>query len=75
MNLRRRFPHKGVERLVMLALAQGWRVERTGTGHLRFVPPDKDNPAVIVPFTPSDHRSLLNSTSQLRRSGLHVPRK
>ena len=49
---------------------QGWRIEKTGKNHWRFIPPDKASPMVIASGTPSDARARNNLTSQLRRSGL-----
>jgi len=54
------------------ARQQGWRVEITNGGHLRFIPPDKERPMVHAPATSSDYRGLANTAAQLRRSGLDI---
>jgi len=59
-----------LRKVIDAALAQGWRIERLTTGHLRFVPPDKTKHMVVVGGTPSDFRWLQNTISKLRRSGL-----
>lgn len=58
------------KKLALVAQEQGWRVEATKGGHVRFVPPQ--GRVVIVSKTPSDHRSILNSRALLRRQGLKV---
>ncbi len=60
-----------LKRLIRAARNQGWQVERTDGGHLRFRPPDATGPPIITPSTPSDWRGLLNLRARLRRSGLH----
>lgn len=62
-----------LKRLMKLAREQGWSVEMTGGHHLRWTPPE--GPYVICPSTPSDHRSIPNTISNLRKAGLEVPRK
>jgi hypothetical protein len=60
-----------VKDLVRLARAQGWSVEM-GSGHWKFVPPDKSKSVVHVAATPSDWRTLKNTVGMLRRAGLDV---
>ncbi len=48
---------------------QGFKATQTGTGHWKFVPPQKGRTIVVTSSTPSDHRSLNNFLSRLRRSG------
>lgn len=48
---------------------QDWRVEPTNSGHVKFIPPEKDKPIVIAAATTTDHRAAANLLSQLRRSG------
>jgi hypothetical protein len=50
---------------------QGFRVTQTGAGHWKFVPPQKGRMIVVTSGTPSDHRSLDNFLSRLRRSGFN----
>jgi predicted RNA binding protein YcfA (HicA-like mRNA interferase family) len=57
--------------LVDLAQEQGWVVTLTGGDHLRFQGPDGQ--LVFTAQTPSDHRSIKNAVSFLRRAGLVVP--
>lgn len=47
---------------------QGWRVEATKKGHIRFYAPDGTN-IVHAAGTPSDRRSIDNLIAQLRRYG------
>jgi predicted RNA binding protein YcfA (HicA-like mRNA interferase family) len=63
---------KDMKRLRKAAEQQGWRVEDTRGGHVRFLPPDRSQPAVVAGGTPSDHRSWLNLLAMLRRAGLDV---
>lgn len=58
--------------LYRLAICQGWRVERTSGGHLRWVPPDADKPFVISASSPSDLRAVRNLRQYLRASGLVI---
>jgi len=46
---------------------QGWAVERTRNGHLRFVGPN--DVVVTSSSTPSDTRSMRNLKARLKRSG------
>lgn len=62
-----------LRKIEQAAREQGWRVERTTKGHIRFVPPDATMPMVIASGTPSDQRSIKNLIAQLRRSGFIWP--
>lgn len=55
--------------LRQLAESHGWVVTYTGSGHLRFKPPD-GGAVIFAPSTPSDRRAVLNVRAQLRRQGL-----
>jgi hypothetical protein len=55
------------------AQEQGWEIGVTKKGHLRYVPPDREQPIVIGSGTPSDKRALKNFVAQLRRSGFVWP--
>lgn len=57
----------------VLSLAQdaGWTADRTGKGHLQLKGPHGRG-LVTAPSTPSDHRSVDNLISHLRREGLDV---
>lgn len=52
------------------ARKQGWIVELTRSGHIKFVPPDPGTPALVTAGTPSDRRGLRNLRADLRRRGL-----
>lgn len=56
--------------LVKAAKKQGWRVEPTRGGHIRFTPPWKHMQQIICSSTPSDRHAVRNALSQLRRNGL-----
>lgn len=51
---------------------QGWTIEITGSGHLKWVPPKKSEDIVFSASTPSDHRALKNLLSRLKKSGLSI---
>lgn len=72
---RRTTRHKGLSQLVKLAQSQGWLVERTQSGHIRFIPPSADRPMIVSSSTPSDHRSIKNLKARLKRSGLKMNRR
>lgn len=61
-----------MKKLISLAKSQGWSVTKTGSNHIRFLPPQPDKPIVIGSSTPSDPRSMSNLKAQLKRSGLMV---
>lgn len=71
---RRSTSSKDLKKLIDLAESQGWAVEVTGGGHLRFISPDRRMPMVHTGSTPSDRRSIKNLESQLRKSGLKIER-
>lgn len=54
------------------ARKQGWRIELTRNGHLRWVPPHRHREIVYTPCTPSEYRSIRNALSALRLSGLRL---
>lgn len=57
------------------AKRQGWRVEPTKKGHVRFVPPDPTKSIVIFSGTPSDRRAINNFVGEMRRQGFRWPPK
>lgn len=59
-----------VRELVRAAQAAGWRVELTGGGHVKFLPPG--GRPVFGSQTPSDPSAWRNMRSDLRRAGLEV---
>jgi len=68
-----RVPHlAGVARvLAQQALREGWRIERTTGGHIRWLAPDART-IIISAGTPSDWRAEHNLRARLRRAGLAV---
>lgn len=52
---------------------QGWRIERTSAGHLKFLHPDPAQGTVIASGTPGDQRAIKNLLAQLRRRGFIWP--
>lgn len=64
---------RDLRNLAKLAQSQGWTLQPTRKGHVRFNAPDGAT-TVLAGGTPSDHRSTKNLLSLLRRSGLEVPR-
>jgi predicted RNA binding protein YcfA (HicA-like mRNA interferase family) len=63
--------NKEIRDIVKKLEKQGWRIEQGGK-HLKAYPADKSMPLVVIPGTPSDHRSLKNLIAQLRRSGADI---
>lgn len=70
--------HRDYRKLVKAAEKVGWELTpaRKG-GHPRLVPPGgwtrpDGEPAVpvIIPSTPSDHRSFKNTRADMRRAGI-----
>jgi predicted RNA binding protein YcfA (HicA-like mRNA interferase family) len=62
--------HREFRAFVKAATRSGWTVSLTRKGHLRFKAPNGQS--YIAPGTPSDHRSIMNTRSMLRRAGLDV---
>lgn len=63
---------KDLHPLIDAAREQGWRVETTSNGHLKFLSKDRSVSPVFGPWTPSDTRSVRNVTTKLRHAGLKV---
>lgn len=59
--------NREIEQIVKKLQGQGWRIVEGK--HYKCFPPDKAMPMVVIPKTPSDHRSIRNAIAQLRRSG------
>lgn len=59
-----------MKQLRAAAEAAGWRVERSGGNHLKWIPPTGG--AVFTSATPSDRRAAANMRRDLRRYGLDV---
>jgi hypothetical protein len=58
---------KDLRQIAITAAHQGWRVTRTGGGHLRWTSPT--GAPVFSGSTLSDHRALRNIEMQLRKHG------
>jgi predicted RNA binding protein YcfA (HicA-like mRNA interferase family) len=63
--------NKDLHALIGKASREGFEVSRTNGGHIRLSR-DGDATPVIVPNTPSDHRSVDNTRAELRRAGVTV---
>ncbi|HVE91412.1 MAG TPA: hypothetical protein VNE62_03785 [Actinomycetota bacterium] len=55
--------------VVKEAKKQGWTVDTTQHGHLRFTPPDKWKQICVFSGTPGDQRSIRNHLAEMRRQG------
>jgi len=62
---------KQMKNLVKQAESQGWRVEPTRNGHVRFLAPNGTG-IVIFASTPSDHRAFKNGLSEMKRQGFQA---
>jgi hypothetical protein len=59
---------KELNELLHEARAQGWRVERTASGHYKLYSPTGHG-IVVVGGTPSDRRALAKNVARMRRYG------
>ncbi len=64
--------NREVGRALEKCAAQGGVISLCGSGHYKVTPPDKTKPIVFMPSSPSDHRSITNIVSRLRRSGFKL---
>jgi hypothetical protein len=55
------------------AKQQGWRVDRTTKGHVKFTPSDPTVPPEVFSGTPSDWRAIHNLLAALKRKGFLWP--
>jgi hypothetical protein len=53
--------------LAVRAIVAGWTLERTGSGHWKI---KHGASALVIPQTPSDHRSWMNARAHARRLGI-----
>ena len=67
MTARIKIP-EALRRMAAAAHRQQWTITRTGSGHLRWQPPQ--GTAVFTPSTPGKGRSVENCIAKLRRAGL-----
>lgn len=63
---------KNLRKVIRAARHQGWVVEPTRNGHLKFVPPNPEQRILFTGSTPSDHRGRTNFRKDLERSGLSL---
>jgi len=68
---RRRATNPEVRELIRIAEANGCRVKPTGGQHFNVYTPSGQ--IINLPSTPSDHRSILNVRSQMKKAGVPVP--
>lgn len=61
--------NKDLDAMIAKAWEAGWWAEKRGNNHVLCYPPDGGQ-MVTMPSTPSDHRSVPNTRSLFRRSGL-----
>jgi len=64
--------NKQLDAMVEAAWSAGWWAEKGQGGHVKCYPPDRTKAMVVVANTPSDHRTVPNTRSFLRRSGLKL---
>ena len=58
--------HESVRRLAKFAIAEGWTLTRSNSGHLKFS--KAGFPPIFTSCSPSDHRTERNTRAQLRRA-------
>lgn len=58
--------HKRLRALIEFAVAEGWHVKRTRSGHLKFT--RQGSAPIYTSSTASDYRADLNAKAQLRRA-------
>ncbi len=62
-----RLPNHAARELAYWAAAAGWRWERLGSGHLRFVHPNAKR-SVLMSASSSDWRADRNARQQMKRA-------
>ena len=61
--------------LLRLAHKQQFRIIRTGNGHFKIVtPPGSPKRSMVTPSKSGEYRAIRNTTAQMRRIGVEVPR-
>lgn len=58
--------------MVKAAWAAGWWCEKRSSGHVMCYPVEEAARMILVAGTPSDHRTVPNTKSAFRRSGLNL---
>jgi hypothetical protein len=66
-----RVKQKNLNAMVAAAWDAGWWCEKTSKSHVMCYPPDGGR-MVLVANTPSDRRTIPNTRSALRLSGLDI---
>lgn len=66
---------RDLDKITRMARRQGWIVEQRKSGHVRFTPPDKNQPAYTTSLTPSDVRATQNLVAALRRRGFEYDQR
>jgi len=56
---------KDLQEVAKKAISKGWKIFKTNGNHIKWVPP-----VIISSSTPSDKRSLANTSARLKRFGL-----
>jgi hypothetical protein len=64
--------NRELDAMVAAAWDAGWKCSKTSQGHVMCYPPERTVKPVLVAGTPSDHRTIPNTRSALRKSGLNV---
>ena len=64
--------NRELDAMIQAAWDAGWHCSKTSKSHVMCYPPDKTIKPVLVANTPSDHRTIPNTLSCLRKSGLSV---
>lgn len=62
---------KEFKKLIQRLEADGHRIQYTRKGHIMILHRDGQG-KVLLPGTPSDHRSKRNAIAELRRNGFNV---
>jgi hypothetical protein len=57
--------------LVQAAWDEGWWCQMAKKGYIKAYSPDLET-MIVIESTPSDHRSVANTRSRLRRAGVKV---
>jgi hypothetical protein len=64
--------NKETARLVNAAIAAGWTVTKTNSGHIKFVPPDPAGQILILCSTPSSKNDFKCNARRLRNQGVQI---
>ena len=62
-----------LRQIAKAAKEQGWREDRTKSGHPRFWPPDRTKKPCTFSGTPGDVRAIRNFLTCMKHSGLVWP--